>query len=106
MKLQDRARNTTDRLEKELEKLTSKTEKGEQLSRLEKSLETKLKTIKSKLVTSRGRYQQPKILDQISYLSSMLDRADQKPGRDASIRYEELQEAIALCEEEIAAALK
>lgn len=106
MKLQDKAQNTTNRLEKEIGKLTAITQGGKELSRQEKSLETKLNEIRTKLVTSRGRYQQPKILDQISYLSSMLDRADQKPGRDAYLRYDELFEALAQCEKEIAEALK
>ena len=106
MKLQDRARNTASRLEKEIEKLTSKTEGGGKLSGREKSLEKKLSGIKSKLVTSRGTYQQPMILDQISYLSSMLDRADQEPGRDAYLRFDELLEALNLCEEEISQVLK
>ena len=106
MKLQVKARDTTNQLEKEIEKLTLKTEEGGKLSRREKSLETKLNEIRSKLVTSRGRYQQPMILDQISYLSSMLNRADQKPGNDAYIRFDELMEALSLCEKEITEALK
>ncbi len=95
LKLQNRARNTTSQLEKYIEEFSKK----------EKILKI-LQGIRTKLVTSRGRYQQPMILDQIGYLSSMLDRADQKPGKDAYIRYDELQEALALCEEEIATALK
>ena len=106
MMLQNRARNTASQLEKEIENLTSKTEGGGQLSRREKSLEAKLNEIKVKLVTSRGRYQQPMVLDQIGYLSSMLDRADQKPGRDAYLRYDELKEALTLCEQEISQVLK
>jgi hypothetical protein len=33
----------------------------------------------------------PMLIDQISYLASMLDRADQMPGKDAYQRYDELQ---------------
>jgi len=106
MLLQNRARNTTSMLEKEIDKLASKTEGGGKLSRQEMNLEAKLNVIKSKLVTSTGRYQQPMILDQIGYLSSMLDRADQEPGRDAYLRYDELSEALSQCEEEISQVLK
>ncbi len=106
LKLQDRARNTSNRLEKEIENLTAKTEKGKKLSRREKNLESKLNKIKARLVTSRGRYQQPMVLDQIGYLAGMLDRADQKPGHDAYVRYDELQEALTQCEREISQALK
>ena len=31
------------------------------------------------------------LVDQISYLYSNLDTADQPPGRDAAVRYEELR---------------
>ncbi len=106
LKLQNRARNTTNRLEKEMDKLSSKTEGGKKLSRREINLETKLGAVKSKLITSRGRYQQPMILDQIGYLAGMLDRADQKPGRDAYIRYDELQDALIQCERDISQALE
>ncbi len=105
LKLQDKARNTTNRLEKEIENLTAKTGK-KKLSRREKSLEAKLNEIKARLVTSKGRYPQPMILDQIGYLAGMLDRADQKPGRDAYIRYDELQDALTQCERDISQALK
>lgn len=44
------------------------------------------------LVTAEGRYQTPMLIDQINYLSSMLNRADQKPGKDAVDRYQELRE--------------
>jgi photosystem II stability/assembly factor-like uncharacterized protein len=104
--LQDRARNTANKLGKEIEKLSSKTEMGGKLSCREKSLEAKLNEIRLKLVTSRGTYQQPMILGQIGYLSGMLDRADQKPGRDAYLRYDELKEALTLCEMEISQVLK
>ena len=50
----------------------------------------KLAEIRDLLVTKEGRYQTPMLIDQLSYLFSMLDRADQKPGRDAYQRFDEL----------------
>ncbi|MCH8286576.1 hypothetical protein IIB79_08635 [candidate division KSB1 bacterium] len=50
----------------------------------------KLTTLRSKFLTASGRYQTPMLVDQISYLNSMLNRADQKPGRDAYERFDEL----------------
>ncbi|RMG80830.1 MAG: hypothetical protein D6714_14000 [Bacteroidetes bacterium] len=47
--------------------------------------------IENELVTRKGRYPQPMLIDQIRYLASMLDRADQRPGQDAYDRYEELK---------------
>ncbi|MFW6140896.1 MAG: hypothetical protein ACOC5S_06040, partial [Acidobacteriota bacterium] len=55
-------------------------------------LKEKLLEIKKKLVTREGiRYPQPMLIDQIQYLYSILNRADQKPGKDAYERHEELQ---------------
>jgi len=53
----------------------------------------KLAELKSKIdhyKTLKGRYQTPTLIDQISYLFSMLKRADQLPGADAYDRYNEL----------------
>ena len=49
-----------------------------------------LMTLLRKLQTEDGIYMQPMLVDQISYLYSMLIRADQKPGKDAYERFEEL----------------
>jgi hypothetical protein len=57
----------------------------------------KLEAIYSKLVTAEGRYTQPMLIDQLRYLLSMLSRADQKPGRDAYIRFDELVESLSGC---------
>ena len=46
--------------------------------------------IKSALVTAKGPYPQPMLIDQTQYLGSMINRADQRPGYDAYIRFEEL----------------
>ncbi|MFC1782319.1 WD40/YVTN/BNR-like repeat-containing protein, partial [Planctomycetota bacterium] len=55
----------------------------------------KLAALEAKFVTAPGRYMTPMLLDQLSYLNSMLDRADQKPGRDAYMRHEELSGLLA-----------
>jgi len=50
-----------------------------------------LKRLRDELVTRDDiRYPQPKLSDQIMYLYSMIGRADQKPGRDAYTRFNEL----------------
>ena len=65
--------------------------------RLKKALETasaadraSLEEIQKALVAAPIRYSRPMIVDQIEYLYENLDTADQKPGRDAYERYEEL----------------
>ena len=47
--------------------------------------------LQSEFVTAKGSYMTPMLLDQISYLASMLSRADQIPGNDAYERYSELK---------------
>jgi photosystem II stability/assembly factor-like uncharacterized protein len=54
----------------------------------------RLGEIEPRLMTGRVRYSQPMVLDQLQYLYSMLTRADQRPGRDAYERYEELRAAL------------
>ncbi|AWW32134.1 hypothetical protein DN752_19425 [Echinicola strongylocentroti] len=55
----------------------------------EKELE-KLDWVESQLETAEGTYRQPMLIAQLGYLRSMLERADQRPGKDAYDRYEEL----------------
>jgi len=70
-------------------------------SEIRKSLQNKssalakeeLLLLEAELVTKSGRYQEPKLIDQISYLYSMLNKADQKPGKDAIERFANLEQA-------------
>jgi hypothetical protein len=49
-------------------------------------------TLEARMVDDAvGSYPQPMFLNQIRYLYSMLQRADQKPGQDAYARHAELQ---------------
>ncbi len=81
LELWERAMKLEGRLEKEIRSL----DKQKQSERIA-SLKSKL----SALQTAEGIYMQPMLKDQISYLYSMLNRADQRPGKDAYDRYEEL----------------
>jgi len=74
----------------------------EDARKLEDSIETQLKKTKdhtkkkalkvalAKLQTADGIYMRPMLVSQISYLNSMITRADQLPGKDAYERYEAL----------------
>ncbi len=55
-----------------------------------KKKEGDLKRIESRVIMADGIYMQPMLVDQIRYLSYMLNRADQRPGKDAYDRYQEL----------------
>ena len=60
-------------------------------SRKERKIKEEIRDIKSKLVTREDiRYPQPMLSEQIMYLYSMISRSDQKPGKDAYERYDEL----------------
>lgn len=64
---------------------------------VEKALKEKkddklLTALNATLNTEEGRYQQPQLLAQISYLASMLGYADQRPGQDAYDRYDGLRQ--------------
>ena len=47
------------------------------------------------LVTPEGIYMRPMLNSQLGYLASMINRADQQPGKDAYERYDELKELLA-----------
>ncbi|MEJ2184367.1 MAG: hypothetical protein P8Z36_00340 [Gemmatimonadota bacterium] len=57
-----------------------------------------LEGIRARLVTNASgkisSYPQPMLIDQIAYLYGMTTRADQKPGRDAYERYQELSKQL------------
>ena len=89
------ARLAAFRVEKALQKLTDKIEDADSQKEKAQELKEKLLQIKKKFVTRDDiRYPQPKLIDQIEYLYSMLNRADQKPGKDAYERHEELQSQL------------
>lgn len=60
------------------------------LSARERRSYPELESVRDALVTQDIIYPQPMLADQLSYLYSMISRADQKPGKDAWVRYEEL----------------
>ena len=86
MGLRTRAQELSDRLEGVQEKLAQGTDQAG----LRGQVKNALSEIHSSLITASGRYPTPVLLDQISYLSSMIDRADHRPGNDAYERYDEL----------------
>jgi hypothetical protein len=53
-----------------------------------------LNAIRSQLATKKGPYPQPMLSSQIGYLYSMISRVDQKLGKDAYIRYDELHQQL------------
>ena len=87
--LQSEAKMLGEKIKKALKNTEGELENSKKNKKLKSSYETLLK-LESEIYTKEGRYQKPMLLSQISYLSSMLDQADQRPGKDACERYEEL----------------
>jgi hypothetical protein len=52
------------------------------------------KALEARLVTAGGPYPQQMLIDQIANVSRMLGQADQKPGKDAWLRYEDLRREL------------
>ena len=86
--LQSEARQIADQIKTRLVEFEALSDKKKK-KRAEKI--KRLKVLEDGFETQEGRYQKPMLLDQISYLSSMINRADQHPGQDAYARYEELE---------------
>lgn len=87
-----KARKVQDKIKQTKDKLKEKVKAKDQKAIKE---DDQLKALESKFVTNNAiRYPTPMLVDQISYLNSMLNRADQKPGKDAYDRFEELSELL------------
>ncbi|WOJ95442.1 hypothetical protein R0137_09235 [Congregibacter brevis] len=78
--LLDQARRKAYSLESELEEL------AEADTERRSAIETAIR----QLVTEEGTYMQPRLISQLSYLSRMLNQADQEPGGEALTRFAEL----------------
>ena len=63
----------------------------EKINRRQQRKQEALDNIYYQLVTPPGTYMQPMLQSQTGYLNSMIGRADQKPGKDAYDRLEELK---------------
>lgn len=64
----------------------------ESANRRQIRMKEQLDQVYYKLVTPPGTYMQPMLSSQTGYLSSMIGRADQRPGKDAYDRFEELKQ--------------
>jgi len=60
-----------------------------------------LSQLRDQLVSKDGPYPQPMLISQISYLLSMISRADQKPGKDAYTRLNELDDWLNTLEKQL-----
>jgi hypothetical protein len=77
-------------LQDQLETKLKALKKADALSDSDKVKKTTMETALAQLKTEEGIYQQPMLVAQWRYLYSMINQADQVPGKDAYERYEEL----------------
>lgn len=83
-----------DKRQQELEKIVKESKKKKDVEAAKSEL-TVLEKIKSELETEEGRYMLPGLLSQMGYLGNMISDADQRPGKDAYERFEELSGKLA-----------
>jgi len=86
------SKQLADQISKRRENLAKLLEEKED-GRLQKE-DIELNLLENQLITEHGAYMTPMLIDQIGYLAAMLDQADQVPGKDAYIRYDELQKQL------------
>ena len=97
MKVRDtisRARVAENVIRMKRQQLTDAINAGGDSAQAAKRTDERLASLQSRFVTAQGRYQTPMLLDQLNYLNSMLDRADQRPGKDAVERHKELSDLL------------
>ncbi len=77
---------------------------SEQIEQLAKSSEpgAKLQALWARLVTARGTYQQPMLLDQLNSISRVESGADQKVGTESRRRYDDLVKELKAIQAELA----
>ncbi len=61
-----------------------------------------LQALLDRLVTSPIVYPQPMLIDQFANIARMLNQADEKPGRDAAVRFDDLVKELAAVRAELA----
>lgn len=89
------------RLETRKEELEGVLAAGKKLKRREQEELDALTDLYYRFESRGGRYPMPVLMSQMSYLNSMINRADQMPGKDAYDRYEELNELLKKYEAEL-----
>lgn len=74
--------------------INEKMESFKDAKKVNKKEKAVLESINKELNTAEGRYMTPMLADQTRYLYYMLEQADQKPGKDAYVRFEELKKSF------------
>jgi len=76
-----------------LEEAIKTSKKAKDVAKAQQELLT-VNKLHSALEMDEGRYMMPKLINQMQYLNSMLNQADQRPGKDAFEQYEKLVQQL------------
>jgi hypothetical protein len=93
LKIRDKI-TETNKLREEIEKSIAELKGKKEPSGAEQTRIRLLEESLSQIETEEGIYMQPMLADQWRYLYSMMNQADQAPGKDALQRYEALNAAL------------
>jgi photosystem II stability/assembly factor-like uncharacterized protein len=94
LRIRDKVSETL-RLQDDLDKKIAELKKAASPTEAEKRRLETLQGVLAKIKTEEGIYMQPMLADQWRYLYSMMDQADQAPGKDALDRFEALSAQLA-----------
>ncbi|MCO5725346.1 VPS10 domain-containing protein [Robiginitalea marina] len=100
LKIRDKVSETL-RLQHDLEKKIEELQKSAAPSEAEKRKLETLRQVMSRIETQEGIYMQPMLADQWRYLYSMMDQADQAPGKDALDRFDALSAQLEALKREL-----
>lgn len=88
VELQSWAKNMTNEIDEKMKPLAARLKK--KASGKTQAKYDAIEKIYNQLVTPKGIYMRPMLLDQLNYLLRMINRADQIPGKDGYERFDEL----------------
>jgi hypothetical protein len=100
LRIRDKVSETL-RLQDDLDKKIAELKKAASPTEAEKRRLETLQGVLAKIKTEEGIYMQPMLADQWRYLYSMMDQADQAPGKDALDRFEALSAQLAALKREL-----
>jgi len=86
----DTIKHISDKIKKQRKEIATASKAGKATD-AQLALDKKLGKIEEMLVAKEGSYEKPQLIDQLNYLWQQLDQADQRPGRDLYVRFEELR---------------
>ncbi len=86
----------------EAQQLASRIDEARIKAKADPARTKRLQALLARIVTAQIVYPQPMLIDQLANVARMLSQADQKPGRDAYVRFDDLMKELAAIKAEFA----